>query len=411
MYFLDSCLKFYQHRTMRADPKMEIMKNVIQEQRMIQYLSYYGNEKCREKRAYVLAATNKIDYITAAIQACGDRVEIISMSPSQGRAAKAYTYDNGGTAVHMLASLDTSFKLWRPVNRLLMHLQLLLYLLRQEKSARILVYHSLGYMKTVAFAKKIRRFHLILEVEEIYGDVTGDAKTVAREMAFFPLADSYIFPTQLLDEKINTAKKPSVIIYGTYKVEADRNCKFDDDEIHRHNKRGIHCVYAGTFDPRKGGAIAAAAAAEYLPDNYHVHVLGFGSDEDVRKMKDLIAEISNRSDAKVTYDGLLSGEDYIRFIQSCDIGLSTQNPDAAFNATSFPSKILSYMANGLRVVSIRIPAIERSAVGNEVMFYNEQTPEAIAAAILKVELGGRDSKAVIEQLDLKFKEELARLIG
>ena len=29
---------------MRADPKMEIMKNVIQEQRMIQYLSYYGNE-------------------------------------------------------------------------------------------------------------------------------------------------------------------------------------------------------------------------------------------------------------------------------------------------------------------------------------------------------------------------------
>ena len=100
---------------------------------------------------------------------------------------------------------------------------------------------------------------------------------------------------------------------------------------------------------------------------------------------------------------MLSGEDYIRFIQSCDIGLSTQNPDAAFNATSFPSKILSYMANGLRVVSIRIPAIERSAVGNEVMFYNEQTPE--------VELGGRDSKAVIEQLDLKFKEELARLIG
>ena len=377
---------------------------------MIQYLSYYGNEKCREKRAYVLAATNKIDYIVDAIQACGDSVEIISMSPSQGRAAKSYTYDDDGVAVHMLASLDTSFKLWRPVNRLLMHLQLLLYLLRQKRDARVLVYHSLGYMKTVAFAKKMRRFRLILEVEEIYGDVTGDAKTVAREMAFFPLADSYIFPTQLLDEKINTAKKPSVIIHGTYKVEADRNCKFGDDEIHRHNKRMIHCVYAGTFDPRKGGAVAAAAA-EYLPNNYHIHILGFGSDEEVRKMKALIAEISNRSEARVTYDGLLSGEDYIRFIQSCDIGLSTQDPDAAFNATSFPSKILSYMANGLRVVSIRIPAIERSAIGSEVIFYNEQTPEAIAAAILKVELDGHNSKAVIEQLNLKFKKELAQLIG
>lgn len=377
---------------------------------MIQYLSYYGNEKCREKRAYVLAATNKIDYITAAIQACGDRVEIISMSPSQGRAAKAYTYDNGGTAVHMLASLDTSFKLWRPVNRLLMHLQLLLYLLRQEKSARILVYHSLGYMKTVAFAKKIRRFHLILEVEEIYGDVTGDAKTVAREMAFFPLADSYIFPTQLLDEKINTAKKPSVIIHGTYKVEADRNCKFDDDEIHRHNKRVIHCVYAGTFDPRKG-ALTAAKAGQYLPEEYHIHILGSGSKQEMCELMQTIEKISQGSRCKVTYDGILTGSAFTQFLQSCHIGLSTQDPNAAFNNTSFPAKLLTYLCHGLKVVSIRTPAIEKAAISKEVTFYNEQTPEALAAAILKVELDGRNSKALIKQLDLKFKKELAQLIS
>lgn len=138
--------------------------------------------------------------------------------------------------------------------------------------------------------------------------------------------------------------------------------------------------------------------------------MGFGSDEDVRKMKDLIAEISNRSDAKVTYDGLLSGEDYIRFIQSCDIGLSTQNPDAAFNATSFPSKILSYMANGLRVVSIRIPAIERSAVGRYMYYYDAQTPKEIAKAIMAVDTtDGYDGRKTISQLNTEFCHDVAKL--
>ena len=380
----------------------------------IYYLGYYDIEKNKsENRNYTLAATNKMTYIIEALESCGHPVDVISASQTLNPVKCPAKCEKIGemSQLHLFSSLPWGNKARRVVSRFHSLHQVYQFIIENLTDGDLLiVYHSLAYMSLLTKAKRKIGFNLILEVEEIYGDVTGDAKTVAREMAFFPLADSYIFPTQLLDEKINTAKKPSVIIHGTYKVEADRNCKFDDDEIHRYNKRVIHCVYAGTFDPRKGGAIAAAAA-EYLPDNYHIHILGFGSDEDVRKMKDLIAEISNRSDAKVTYDGLLSGEDYIRFIQSCDIGLSTQNPDAAFNATSFPSKILSYMANGLRVVSIRIPAIERSAVGNEVMFYNEQTPEAIAAAILKVELGGRDSKAVIEQLNLKFKEELARLIG
>ena len=128
-------------------------------------------------------------------------------------------------------------------------------------------------------------------------------------------------------------------------------------------------------------------------------------------MKDLISDIASRSKAKVTYDGLLSGEDYVRFIQSCDIGLSTQNPDAAFNATSFPSKILSYMANGLRVVSIRIPAIEQSAVGDALFYYARQTPEEIAKAILSVDMNATyDSRTRIQELDREFCAQIGDLL-
>ena len=128
-------------------------------------------------------------------------------------------------------------------------------------------------------------------------------------------------------------------------------------------------------------------------------------------MKQLTQEISQRGKATVTYDGLLSGEDYIRFIQACDIGLSTQNPDEAFNATSFPSKVLSYMANGLRVVSVRIKAVETSAVGDMITYYDEQTPESIAKAIMSVDMSQPyDSRMRIAELDEQFQRELKKLI-
>ena len=104
-------------------------------------------------------------------------------------------------------------------------------------------------------------------------------------------------------------------------------------------------------------------------------------------------------------------EDYIRFIQSCDIGLSTQNPKAAFNSTSFPSKILSYMANGLRVVSIRIPAIETSAVGKYMYYYEEQQPKEIAKAIMSVNMNDDyNGRKIISNLDTEFYKNIAKLL-
>ena len=128
-------------------------------------------------------------------------------------------------------------------------------------------------------------------------------------------------------------------------------------------------------------------------------------------MLQVIEENSFEEHAKVTYEGLLTGEEYIEFLQACDIGLSTQNPDAQFNNTSFPSKILSYMANGLRVVSIRIPAIEQSAVGDLVAYYDYQSAEEIAKAICKVNIDEKyDSRTRIRNLNEVFKNELREML-
>lgn len=371
----------------------------------MKYISFYDSSD-KEGRSSCLAATNKINYICKSLVAIGKNVEIVSasMTSPKGRFKGRTERIADGITLKMFPAFkwgNIFQKLWATM--ISAWILFFYFLIHVKRGETILVYHSLAYMRTLRVAKFIKRFRLVFEVEEIYGDVIGSKKIKNKELRLFKKADAYIFPTQLLDDFVNVDKKPSAIIHGTYRVEKECGQPFDDGRI--------HVVYAGTFDPRKGGVQAAAAAA-FLNSKYHVHILGFGSDKDTCALLKTIDDVSKKTECKVTYDGLKSGDDYIKFIQSCDIGLSTQNPDAAFNATSFPSKILSYMANGLRVVSIKIPAIEQSAIGKYMYYYDKQTPEEIAKAIMQVDLNdGYDSRKIISGLDEEFSSEIAELLN
>ncbi len=370
----------------------------------IKYICYYDKQNAKIKRNYVLAATNKLDYIFSALNAIGIGVDIISCS---GCVELKWVYTPKQKIVEGLNTL-LLFASWgcccntvlRVLGRWFLQLQFLLWiLLNVKKGEEVIVYHSLGYVNLLLFAQKIKKFRIIGEIEEIYQDVSSYSPSMCQaEYVFFEKCDKYIFPTSLLNDKLNKDGKPYLIIHGTYQVERERCVSFEDDKI--------HVVYAGTFDPNKGGAAAAAAAA-FLPECYHLHILGFGNKKDTDAILTVIKDITPIAPCTLTYDGLLKGEDYIRFIQKCQIGLSTQNPNAAFNATSFPSKILSYMANGLRVVSIRIKAIEESSVGLGISYYEHQTPEEIAKAIMKVDMNNNyESRERIKELNESICNQL-----
>ena len=175
-------------------------------------------------------------------------------------------------------------------------------------------------------------------------------------------------------------------------MEKPLNIKRVDDKI--------HVVYAGTFNPTKGGAAAAVAAAEFLSDKYHVHIIGFGSEQEKDSVIKQINETKKRTACEITFDGLKLGEEYTLFLQKCDIGLSLQNPDSVYNETSFPSKVVSYLSNGLRVVSIRIKALETSAVDGIITYYDCQDPKEIAKAIMKIKIDDSyDSRSLITKLN------------
>lgn len=370
------------------------------------YMAYYNSTNSSERRNAVLSSVNKMNYICEALENNGYNTEIVSAS---GAVEKKFCKSKkvkltNKTTLKLFSSLPRLNRIVSVIDRVILKTKLFLYMIKNtNKDSIVMVYHSLGYMSLVKRLKKLKGFKLIIEAEEIYGDVIGDEKTSQKEYEFFKIADAFIFPTEFLSEKVNTEKKPEVIIYGTYHIEKELPKLFSDGKI--------HCVYAGTLDPRKGGAIASAESALFLNENYHIHILGFGNEREKAEMLNTIDSISKKSKAKITYDGLLSGEEYIKFIQSCDIGLSTQNPNGKYNDTSFPSKILSYMANGLRVVSVRIPVVEESGIGKCVYYYDEQTPENIAKAIKSIDFSEEyDSRKTIGVLDKAFICDLKTML-
>lgn len=370
------------------------------------YMAYYNSTNSSERRNAVLSSVNKMNYICEALENNGYNTEIVSASGATEKkfckSKKVKLTDK--TTLKLFSSLPRLNRIVSVIDRVILKTKLFLYMIKNtNKDSIVMVYHSLGYMSLVKRLKKLKGFKLIIEAEEIYGDVIGDEKTSQKEYEFFKIADAFIFPTELLSEKVNTEKKPEVIIYGTYHIEKELPKLFSDGKT--------HCVYAGTLDPRKGGAIASAESALFLNENYHIHILGFGNEKEKAEMLNTIDSISKKSKAKITYDGLLSGEEYIKFIQSCDIGLSTQNPNGKYNDTSFPSKILSYMANGLRVVSVRIPVVEESGIGKCVYYYDEQTPENIAKAIKSIDFSEEyDSRKTIGVLDKAFICDLKTML-
>lgn len=371
----------------------------------MKYIGFYDTKT--DRRSMSIAATNKMNYICEAMNRIGKAVEIIScgMIANESISSEEEKISDNTVVKYFKTRKNSRNKLKRVYNVLAQNITLFCYLLRHTyRDEKVLVYHSLGLMRCVYMAKKIRRFKMILEVEEFYNDVQLKSQVSAKsEKKFIESADAYLFPTNLLNDRFNTSNKPMSLIHGTYKIEKQRNVSFNDGNI--------HVVYAGTFNIIKGGAEMAVSAAEWLPENYHVHIIGFGSNIEIEHIKNTINKINVRARATVTYDGLLSGEEYIQFLQKCQIGLSTQNPDADFNDTSFPSKILSYMANGLRVVTIRIPAVETSEIGKDVYYYEIQKPKAIAESIMNINLDERyDSRKRIKELDNKFKINMQELL-
>lgn len=382
---------------------------MVIEMKKVYYINHLSDRD--NGRNNSLAGDNKIDYIIETLKTCNYELEVISFCNLRDKTHlfkkhPGYTTVYNGIKITYFSSYGSKFKILRGIGLFLTWIEQKQFINKYclNSDCDIIIYHSLSLQKLYRYLTKKRKDY-ILEVEEIYSDVLEDKKKRKKELFYLRNASKYIAITELLNNEINKNNKPYIISHGVYKIERQHSkLNFDSNMI--------HCVYAGTFDPRKGGVDTAVAVAKYLPRGYHVHIIGYDSLELKQMVQGKINNIKKETSARITYDGVFVGNEYTQFLQNCQIGLSTQNPSASFNGTSFPSKILSYMSNGLRVVSVRIPAIETSKVGKYIYYYDKNDPKEIAKVIMSINMGDTyDSKTIIKKLDDDFKCDLESLLG
>lgn len=376
----------------------------------IHYISFYGEADNDRNLNIVPASITKAYYIISALKRAGLKVTVFSTAGTKNRFRCHYKrykvqIDKDEKIIYM-DIFGSKYKIIRGLALLWTWLQLFIYLVFNVKTGeKVIVYHSCSYKYSILFARLFKRFHLIFEVEEIYNASLGKGKDAQRkEIQYLKNADAYILVNDLMAERCCFGDKPFIVSYGSYSIPRIKSNYFEDEYI--------HMVYAGIIEKKKLGAFIAVESAQYLTDKYKLHVLGFGRQEHIEELKKLIIEINDETGREsVVYHGSVYGNEYSQFLNKCHIGLSTHTMEGDFVDLTFPSKLLVYIAHDVIPVCSRIPCVENSGVANSVVFYNENTPHAVAEAVMTIDINmKRNISDILIQLDKDFVKELRELL-
>lgn len=360
-----------------------------------------------ENRMYTLSSNDKADYIVSVFNRNDVNIEIISVSRTSNTGG--YYKSRCDNINEKLCIISTSTfgaegtfgKIFQKVH---CNLWLIKYLLVNcKKNEWIATYHSLFTALPLLIVKKIKKIRILNEVEELFYELDSHTPKWRRslENQIISESDAFIFASKQLECKCNKSKKPYVIANGSYICAPIRTNKSNDK---------INLVYAGLIEKGKV-AFKSAEIAFYLPKNYQINIIGYGGSADIDELKKYIEYINLNSECKVFFDGKKREKEYEEYLQKCSIGLCPLTSDTSFQSACFPSKITSYIANGLHVVTTQNDVLKSSKYREAITFSKDDTAESFANAILSMSKSEQeDSRKIVIELDRKFNDELAVLI-
>ena len=378
----------------------------LNNRRTIKYIAFYSNEKDRYPQS--LAAIDKINYVCEVLENAGFRVELLSLCDVSLNAPKQ-SYQ-GQLLKHSQLFLPKTYykKNWlkKIQYRLLRDRSRLSFLNKHIDSGDIvLAYHSLPVLRYVSRIKKKKEIKCVLELEEVYSKLrhsNSNPKKIEKEERLINQCDAFLFSSEVLKEGFRSGfnLRPSAVINGVYHA----------NRILPKNERLKRIVYAGGFAPERG-VDAVIELSQYLPRSYSIHILGSGTVEETKRVINLISNVKSDSCCSVVFHGEKRGEEYTSFLQSCDIGICLQNPEDDFNKYEFPSKVFSYLSNGLYVVSTDIIQLQKSPVYDYITIAPSNRLEDVAKAIMSMNVDELKNPAeILEYLDKKAVQDIKQLM-
>lgn len=359
-----------------------------------------------EGRYFVLSACEKAKYIYTILNKKGINVEIISPSYAKKTSFTRTDRINHSTVVVSGFSLGWRNSCSKVFSRISVMLWLLFFLIfKCRRKETILIYHGVQNIPIFLIAKWIKKFTYILEVEEIYSmlDLKGAAPWRIRlEEHMINNSDRYIFASKQLDKEYNITRRPSIIISGNYSIPSILRPKLNDGKI--------HIVYAGLIENEKV-AFKSVDIANWLDSRYHIHIIGYGNTSDIELLKRKIHNKNSSGQCKVSYDGVKTGNEYISYLQQCHIGICPLTSDTRFQRACFPSKISSYLSNGLIVVTTKNRVLEESVYKDFLQFVENEDPANFAKVIKNIDfINMLNPRLCVMQEDIRVQREIDLLI-
>lgn len=373
----------------------------------IYYSGFYDIEG--SNRMYATPAVVKMNYIIGALNQAG--YEVCVLSPSFILKNNGYILEKGGyknindnTCLWLPPSIGLRTKLGKKISAFISLLFWFVKILKLSKHDTLIVYHTPIFSKPIRIAKRLKKFNLILEVEEIYTYAfSRNFKKLKGEISLINSADKYILVNDLMSGLLKINPKKSVVCYGPYNMNVNADALVFND-----NK--IHVVYAGSFSRTKGGVYLAIESAQFLPNKYVIHILGFGNNIEIEDVKCAILNINKMSKCKVIYEGKMTGDEYHSFMKGCKIGLNPQSW-GDYMLYAYPSKVLAYLNLGLNVITSPLETLKVSKLNDCLHYIEKESSESLAEKILSIKLISKEEiQSIITNLDTTFIKSLKRII-
>ena len=338
----------------------------------------------------------KISYILNCIKINNLPVNVISLGES---------YTNKSSKNFKVDELENNYFVatckGRIFSRLFLILQVLYILFFKVKKSDVVIFYHVFYLLPIfKFAKYLKKFKLIIEVEESYQAAWGNGdEKIKKEIELLKNADGYIYVNDLLPNVIEKGKFYTVC-YGNYSVYLRKKVNY--------TLKKIRMVYAGLINFNEhSDVVLAINTMQYLSDRYSLSIAGYGSKIDINLMNEYIQE-KGLSD-KVSYAGFFQGQEYDEYLTEFDIGLNPRMLQDQLSNYTFPSKVMSYLTHGLYVVSTPIQCIAASKVANLVSLSNDNTAESLSSAVLKINFDCSHHQ-IIDELHNNFVKDIGELI-
>ncbi len=243
-----------------------------------------------------------------------------------------------------------------------------------NKNDTILLYNFIPKQTLpILFLKRIVGFRLIVEIEELYSSKRfGYFKNKLNkftEKNGMKIADKFIVVNSYIKSIIHTDKQ--VLINRGYLTKKIDTTSFSIES------RKIRILYSGRLD-YDGGIEILLKAIENINFNCELVITGSGP------LKIFVENYNvSNPQVKMIYLGFVGNKEYSDILKKSDVCINPIRINNRFDKASFPSKVLTYLANGNLVVSSYFYAIDDlpDSLKENILIFKDNNPIELAKAL------------------------------